>query len=189
MGRACQLGSLRGGIHGKQKRDHTKHRGPKMRSNSFSFHQTSDERRVMGVRGLHLREEHADNKRGLKGSTVSILPLFLEIIPDHSSSYLCRSKFCIFQCPLRFYYTLLSSWIRQKSVFVFWLFIKGLYFYIQVLNPAFAAHFFSCMYTHACKQCFLELPQRPGTPTSEQVSNYNIIAYMTQKNSNSRDLL
>lgn len=68
-----------------------------------------DERRVMRVRGLRLRKDCADNKRDLKGSTVNILLLFLEIIPDNSSSDLCRSKFCIFQCPSRFYYTLLSS--------------------------------------------------------------------------------
>lgn len=102
VGRACQLGSPCGGIHGKQKRDHTKHRASKMRSNSCVL--SSQTRRVMHVRGSRLREEHADNRRDLKGSTVNILLLFLEIIPDNS-----RSKFCIFCCPPRFYYTLLSS--------------------------------------------------------------------------------
>lgn len=130
MGRACQLGSPCGGIHGKQKRDHTKHRASKMRSNSCVM--SSQTRRVMHVRGSRLREEHADNRRDLKGSTVNILLLFLEIIPDNS-----RSKFCIFCCPrvLLHFIKFLQSSSGNIDFNV----------YIWVFNAALATHFFSCV--------------------------------------------
>lgn len=169
MGPACQLGSPCGGIHGKQKRDHTKHRASKMRSNSCvmsSQKPDGDERWVMRVRGSRLHEERTDNKRGLKGRTVNILLLFLEILPDNSSSYLCRSKFCIFLCPSPFYYNLLqvlakllqAAQKKQKKpkmtecVRLPVVLLKDFNVYIQVRNPSFAAHFSSCVYTHACKQ-------------------------------------
>lgn len=134
MGRACQLGSPRGGDPWEAKEGPHKTQSLQNEKQQLRDEQPQpdgDERRVTRLRGSPLREERADKKRGLKGRTVNILLLFLgnpsrqqhHLFVQESVFYLPVSVADLFTICCKFLQSCYKQPKKKKCVrvFVFWL--------------------------------------------------------------------